>query len=113
MTRGEAKALSLELWRYLEENPEVQLKWNVPPELREKIRYLNHECPLCEVFESYCLFKSYCAGCPMFEAGEECFRDGSAFKEWSHSFPWDCERRKKAAHRIVEIVEAWEPEESE
>jgi hypothetical protein len=122
MTHREAKELCLELWRYLEEHPEVQWKHHVPPELWKKILYLDCECPLCELFSSENSFCEAdegdedfdgCEGCPLFEAGEECLRDRSAYKEWSHSLSSDCETRKKAAHRIVEIVSAWEPEEEQ
>jgi hypothetical protein len=104
MTKQEAKEVSLEVWRYLAEHPEIHSKADLPQELFEKIEPLKYECSLCE------LFKSDCRGCPLCEADEACTEYYSAFCRWDSNSAGDM-TRKEAALRIVEIVSAWEPEE--
>jgi hypothetical protein len=50
MTQKEAKELTLELWRYLAEHPECYVKSMVPQDIYDKVKTLDSECPLCEVF---------------------------------------------------------------
>jgi hypothetical protein len=49
MTKQEAKELSLEVWRYLAEHPEIQMKRYLPDEIWDKIKDMACACPLCEV----------------------------------------------------------------
>jgi hypothetical protein len=106
MTQKKAKALCLEMWRYLAKHPKVSDKGQLPLETWEKVRDCHDECPLCECFRP--ILQTNCNGCPLSLAGEECFDRGSAFHRWVCSVTKAV--RKEAAERIVSIVEAWEPE---
>jgi hypothetical protein len=105
MTQKEAKELTLELWRYLAEHPECYAKIMVPPQVYEKIRDFQVECPLCEMF----MYEDTCEKCPLDKAGENCGNENGVWGKWIHST--DETTRKAAAERIVEIVSVWEPEE--
>jgi hypothetical protein len=104
MTQKEAKKLTLELWRYLAEHPEIMFKKSVPYYLYHKIAILKEMCPLCELFSN-----KGCSGCPLNMAGEECPDIYSAYTRWRCAKIEDLETRKATAERIVEIVSAWEP----
>jgi len=100
MTKIEAKELSLEVWRYLAKHPEIEHKKYLPIELYERIEIMQAECPLCELFvENYCR----CPKCPL----KACLGD-SLFHQWQMAD--NKEERKEAAQKIVEIIEAWNPE---
>jgi len=62
MTKQEAKELSLEVWRYLAEHPEISSKANLPEPLFDKIKVMMNQCPLCELPP-----KEFCKGqkCPL------------------------------------------------
>ena len=106
MTEEEAKEISLEVWRYLAEHPEIKYKRNLPKELVDKIEEFSCWCPLCELFCAY----DYCPGCPLDDAN--CKNDNSLFDLWEHS-PYGEEgraQRAKAAAEIARKIKAWEPE---
>jgi hypothetical protein len=105
MTKREAKALCLEVWRYLAEHPEILCKPSLPEALFAKIEPLVFRCPLCEVF--YDEFnQGPCYGCPLFEDLHPCDSDGQAYARWcAAETP---EERREAAEEIVQRVEAWE-----
>jgi hypothetical protein len=107
MTKREAKEICLEVWGYLAEHPEIVMKNWLPSELYEKIEYLDSRCPLCEVNSVDC------SGCPLSLGDERCFGRESVYSRWARSKADDYETRREAALRIVEIVEAWEPEEED
>jgi hypothetical protein len=109
MTQHEAKELTLEVWRYLAEHPEIYRKLMLPEKLYKKIKNLPAACPLCSLF--MLLFCRDCPSCPLCKAGECCCFENSAWGRWEASSLFDTDTRKAAAERIVEIVEAWEPEE--
>jgi hypothetical protein len=98
MTRQEAKKLSLEVWRYLRDHPNIKNKRGLPQELFAKIKDLESQCPLCAVF--WC-----CEDCPL----ERCTQHYGVYNLWYEAGS-DAERRM-AATRIVRRIEAWEPEE--
>jgi hypothetical protein len=108
MTQKEAKELSLELWTYLAEHPECYAKNHVPKELYSEIAELSCQCPLCEMFYGY-----DCEGCPLSMAGCCCGLIDSPWIEWIDSAIKETERRKQAAERIVRIISAWEPEDTQ
>jgi len=54
MTAIEAKELSLEVWGYLKDHPEIAYKGCIPTYLFEKIRDMYFCCPLCEYFDGDC-----------------------------------------------------------
>jgi hypothetical protein len=109
MTQKEAKELTLEMWRYLADNPDFLTKSSLPLYTYARIRGLRNRCPLCELFVGGDE-KRPCAFCPLFLAeGLDCTEEGSAYNRWVYA-ETEAERGK-AAERIVEIVSAWEPEE--
>ena len=94
MTGKEAKDLSLEVWQYLMEHPEIENKDQLPPKLFAKIESLESHCPLCEVFNT-------CAVCPL----QNCSRD-SDYYLWCFAPAQEC--RAQAAANIVKKIEDWE-----
>jgi hypothetical protein len=105
MTRKEAKELSLEVWVYLAKHPDIMEKEQLPKYIFSKISNCECRCPLCEVFAF-----SLCIGCPLDKAGESCTDCHSLWTKWNSAREEDT--RKQAAERIVQIISAWEPEET-
>jgi hypothetical protein len=97
LTKAEAKEISLEVWRYLAEHPEIRRKENLPDEIYNNIREMVCECPLCVV--------NACDECPL----GFCIWEDSPFYKWS--FTTDNKGREEAAREIVRLIEAWKPEE--
>ena len=95
-TPQEAKELSLEVWRYLAEHPDMNSKYQLPTDLFLKIANMECCCPLCELFRE-------CFACPL----ESCGTD-SLYDDWNQSD--DEAERQAAAQKIVEAIEAWEIE---
>lgn len=106
MTRMEAKELSLEVWRYLAEHPEIRRKEGLPVALYKKVVGLAGRCPLCELFWS---FNDICEGCPLDAPGLHCGGKGVAYDRWVSAET--AAARKKAAKKIVRLIEVWEIEE--
>jgi hypothetical protein len=108
MTRQEAKELSLEVWRYLAEHPEIKGKEGLPTLLFNKIERLRLQCPLCEVFCVKVIKASgayiSCRGCPLAEGDRRCFDRGCVFHRWANSN----RKGKASAREIVRLIEAWE-----
>jgi hypothetical protein len=105
MTRQGAKDITVEVWDYLAEHPELRRKSDLPPRLWDQICGLANRCALCEVFGSVC------EGCPLASAGERCFVEGTAWERWFYSFPGAADVREAAARRIVELTQAWDARE--
>jgi hypothetical protein len=101
MTAHEAKALTLEVWQYLAEYPEIGYKIDLPDNLLVKVKKLAFSCPLCELYHAW---RAVCPGCPLKSCNE-----GSLYYEWSHCL--NIPGRKIAAQAIVDTIKAWEPEE--
>lgn len=98
MTKRLAKLLSLEVWRYLRDCPEIDNKDQLPSKLYAKIKSLKARCPLCKVFNT-------CAECPL----QNCFRDSDSVSDyylWYRSTT--SESRAQAAANIVKKIEDWE-----
>jgi hypothetical protein len=113
MTKKEAKALTLKVWKYLRDHGQISLKTELPFKLYKDIWDLECECPLCEIF-----IKAECAGCPLQKAGEACVswftislgreasrREKSAFIRWDEAKT--SKTRSKYAGKIYDIVKAW------
>jgi hypothetical protein len=64
MTPIEAKELTLEVWRYLAEHPEIIDKFHLPGYLWEKIVRLDQFCPLCELYRGNS-HRLVCPKCPL------------------------------------------------
>ena len=104
MTKQEAKDLTIEVWTYLRDNPEIDRKINLPIELILKIKDLEGRCPLCEVFKQDDGFPC-CSKCPLREP-EICTVKGSFYYAWSTCSGYN--GRQKYAGLIVDAVKAWE-----
>jgi hypothetical protein len=98
MTPEKAKSVTLEVWEYLAEHPEIVCKKDLPKELFSKIKNLKRACPLCELF-----LIPNCSGCPL----KQC-SFGSPYDKWSRGITKAA--RKNNAQKIVEAVRAWELE---
>jgi hypothetical protein len=106
MTPHEAKALTLEVWTYLRDNPKIDSKSNLPECLLDKIKRLKKYCPLCELY--YDNDGVDCTECPLKSCGE-----GSYWNKWAWAWKSTRKTRKEAATKIVKLVSAWEPVEVE
>jgi hypothetical protein len=106
MTKQEAKELTLEVWRYLAEHPEIEYKMYLPDSLYEKVKFLECECPLCEMFYAPCARE--CSGCPLSGEGYYCSDGDQTYDRWCHAKT--NKERKEAAEEIVRRTEAWEAE---
>ncbi len=111
MTAYEAKELSLKLWGWLKDNPDKG-KENSP--YWEEVKDLDCRCPLCE----YTFNDDTCERCPLFQAGEYCNNDDSAYDIWSdikggvyYGEGNPIEVSRKCATKIYNIIEAWVVEE--
>jgi len=103
MTPKKAKELSLEVWRYLAEHPEIREKRNLPQEIYKKIEGLLCSCPLCELLYGC---RAVCPKCPLGRCNEN-----SYFYIWANTYSYENKARQSAAQKIVAAIEAWEPEE--
>jgi hypothetical protein len=95
MTAIEAKELSLEVWGYLRDHPDIARKVHLPPYLFEKIKDMCFCCPLCEYFNKGC------GECPL----DGCSM-GSLFAKWKEAIGADA--RRAAAQAIYDRIAAWE-----
>jgi len=102
MKKQEAKELSLEVWRYLVEHPEIKCKETLPHKLYLKINDMVSSCPLCELYKSD--FTANHPKCPLKTCGM-----GSPYNNWLRAD--DSITRQAFAQKIVAAIEAWEPEE--
>jgi hypothetical protein len=98
----EAKAVGLEVWKHLEEHPEISKKADLPKELSSKVKDLSCMCPDCPAFRHV----RACPGCPFI---------GNTYRNliihWANSHK-DSERKILAASAMT-IIQAWDTEETE
>jgi hypothetical protein len=106
MTKQEAKELTIEVWTYLAERPELTVKDRLPDYLWDKISGCKADCPLCEIF---CIGRYVCPGCPLDTAKTNCFLYESPYREWDRSRLWQKGLRARCARTIVRRVSAWDP----
>ncbi len=103
LTKKEAKKITLEVWRYLWNHPELGHKAAMPKRLYKKIEDLEGDCPLCELFDN-----ASCSGCPLRDLADE---GGDCEDYWDWAMAYNKSQRREAAGRIVNLVEDWETEE--
>ena len=109
MTLKEAKTLSLEVWRYFAEHPEIEFKKHLPEDMYSKIVPCRHLCPLCDLFNyvDTVSWQEKCReGCPLNIPHGGCFAPKSFYQHWSKAM--SDEARQKYAQKIVDAIEAWE-----
>jgi len=99
MTKQEAKELSLEVWRYLAEHPEIENEEDLPEELFAKIDGMSCNCPISETV--------LCLNCPLVS----CSNENTMYGIWYHAKNFST--RRAAAQKIVAAIEAWEAEEAQ
>lgn len=99
-----AKEVSIEIWTYLRDHPDIVTKRELPRSLWLKIEPMMNNCPLCEVFAKPKGQKACEDGCPM----KSCM-EGSAFDIWK----WSTEdyQRKRGVEMILKALEEWNPSE--
>lgn len=102
-TKKRAKELSLEVWDYLRDHPEIDKKEDLPLDLYDNVIHLFHACPLCE----YYYYKTIsliimCKECPLCN----CYDGDSIFQLW-HAAE-SSEDRAKYAGLIYDKIAAWD-----
>jgi hypothetical protein len=102
MQKAEAKRLSLEVWRYLRDHPDIGYKGDLPNVLWDQIRDFRACCPLCQYDEVE--GDSDCMLCPLYFYDNKCA--GGEYSTWSSCLS-DRGRRESAA-KIVELIEDWD-----
>ena len=108
LTKKRAKALSLEVWRYLRDHPECKFKCDIPAKTYKKVEEMHHECPLCDIFNHGKCFgfgKDESNGCPLFPVAKHGCANGLFFK-WENATT--VKSREIHASAIVKLIEAWE-----
>lgn len=94
MTKNEAADITIEVWEYLRDHPEIKHKSHIPTELFSKIMELSAYCALCHIHD--------CDVCPLGDEEEENCKD---YYSWYSSN--SKKSRARAARVIVEKVKAW------
>ena len=103
LTPKEAKELTLEVWRYLRDHPEIGAKYNLPRDLYIKVNSMKERCPLCEYFDEI-NGHNRCGLCPLKRCDE-----GSSYSKWNRaSGKFAMVTRYINAAKIVKRVKAWE-----
>ena len=132
LDKKEAKELTLEVWQYLADHPEINDKYALP--MYNRIADMLAECPLCqwsrEQTSNYKHNSINCDKCPLFLADQGCCEDfdctDTECEHFGHCEEYDdCEeifncqslyeqwnigneaQRKQAAQGIVDIVKEW------
>lgn len=100
MTKRKAKSLSLKVWRYLAEHPELKSKRELPSALFKQLKQMSAWCPLCECFRLRNRFG--CNECPL----NYCLSPNASYCRWLSART--IKERKKAAEEVVKLIEAWE-----
>jgi hypothetical protein len=100
MTKKQAKKITLEVWTYLRDHPEIKYKSDLPDKLWYKIKKMVSTCPLCHIFTKKHI--TICGNCPL---GTELKTGCPYWKKWCISTT--DQYRTKAASKIVELVKAW------
>lgn len=118
MTNQEAKELTLEVWKYFRDHPEIENKPDLPKELFKKIDNLTCLCPLCEINKDCAQYsdKGKNTECPLFPCAavstlskykdKFCKYPGS-YSNWFHAKSSDEDTRKISAEKIIELIEEW------
>jgi hypothetical protein len=94
MTKKQAKKITLEVWTYLRDHPEIDEKYKLPKKLYNKIKYLICECALCHTIN--------CNKCPLaLKKSYRCME----YDTWTHAVT--SRMRKNGASEVVRLVKAW------
>lgn len=106
LTKKKAKEISVEVWQYLYDNPEIESKIDLPDKMFNKIKKIYNNCPLCEYFQLRLTMKK----CPLniskfdYTCAADCAN--GFYNKWRYS---ETKReRKKYAGIILKMIKAWE-----
>ena len=115
MTEDHAIDLSIEVWGYLSEHPELQEKSDIPPDLYKQIKKMEYECPMCEVHPKCPVITEYGLDidCPLFPCTNKAYVSGpeckypNAYSDFAFSNSKEAGKvqRKLAAQHIVEMLQ--------
>lgn len=109
LTKKQTKELTLEVWEYLRDNPEIAFKNDLPEELFNKIEYLFLHCPLCELYKNK-NSNSCKKNCPLNKASNDygCCDGGENdfYQKWC-IYTNTNDQRQDSASGIVELIKKW------
>lgn len=109
LTKKRAKAISLEVWRCLRDNPAMMTKSDLPKRIYSKIKDMDYECPLCNLPDHF-LCSGYGMsqpnGCPLYPLRRNQYCACGHYKKWRNEKKQS--QRKIHAAAIVKLIEAWE-----
>lgn len=106
MTDKEAKELSIEIWQYLYDHPDIYHKKDLPESIFNQIKDIVNFCPLC--FVRMKLSRWVCIACPISMANKSCFIANSYYRKWERANVNRKRKRKKYAGKILNIIKDWE-----
>jgi hypothetical protein len=119
LTRKKAKEVSIEVWQYLYDHPEIEYKDDLPKNIYEKISISDTECLLCDLYNDLhndimllhndimildYITSSNCKGCPL-----QCCEyplDKGIYSKWR--LAETSKTRKKYAGIILEKIKNWD-----
>ena len=99
ITKKKAKKITIKIWSYLRDHPEIRRKVELPKKLYALMEYHLSECALCTVFRGRS--NNSCQGCPL----GSCELTSDYWK-WVRSSSRSFDRSQAAAS-IVKKVEEW------
>lgn len=118
MTEKEARDISIEVWQYLADHPEIEYKQDIPERLWNKISGIRNNCALCKLYipddfdEDGYLNEVSCKDCVLCKVGHQCLKTNSYYNVWSISLLGDKGKQDRVlgAQGIVDILKKWHPE---
>jgi len=103
LTKKQAKKLTIKVWSYLRDHPEIGSKAGLPSFLWKKLWLMFNLCPLCEYIKNKYegSLNKNCKYCAL----DGCLGKKSLYKKWETA---GCdEERQKYASQIVEKTKKW------
>lgn len=105
ITKEEAFYLSIALWSYLHQFPNIESKNKLPKQLWDELKNLYFNCPCCAVY--YDKINKTCIGCPL---ENNCIRSKGSnnyFNKWANADNDSIRKRyaKKILDKILESKE--------
>lgn len=96
-TEQEAKEITIEVFSYLADHPEIEAKSDLPNRLFKKLAVSKYLCRLCDIYTD-----DDCKKCPLET------KIGTCGYYCDFILAKTPEERTAAANKIVELVKAWE-----
>ena len=98
MKYRKAKKVTIEVWSYLRDHPEISEKKDLPENLYRKIAHHIDRCPLCSIFRGRS--NNSCNGCPLVSCSWD-----SDYMGWAAT--QNSSYRSEKAASILKKVEEW------